>query len=70
MSTDINIINNIDYEELLQQAVAILENTRKAISRSIVGNVSNACCRCVNRLSVDLKQRYPTMGSRHINCGI
>lgn len=77
MSTE--IINNSDYEELLQQAVAVLEHARKAISRSIAGNISNAHWEIgkllnerkldskhgagvVNKLSVDLKQRYPTIG--------
>ena len=41
-NNDIEIIVPIDYNELLQQAVAVLENARMAIARSVAGNVSNA----------------------------
>lgn len=76
---DIEIIVPIDYNELLQQTVAVLENARMAIARSVAGNVSNAHWEIgkllqerkldsrhgagvVERLSIDLKQRYPKMG--------
>lgn len=76
---DIEIIVPIDYNELLQQTVAVLENARMAIARSVADNVSNAHWEIgkllqerkldsmhgagvVERLSIDLKQRYPKMG--------
>lgn len=76
---DIEVIIPIDYNELLQQAVAVLEKARIAIARSVAGNVSNAHWEIgkllqekklnskhgagvVERLSIDLRQRYPKMG--------
>ena len=76
---DIVAITPVDYNELLQQAVAVLEKARIAIARSVAGNVSNAHWEIgkllqekkldsqhgagvVERLSIDLKQRYPKMG--------
>ncbi len=76
---ELGIIDLIDYNELLQHAVAVLENARIAIARSVAGNVSNAHWEIgkllqekkldtkhgagvVERLFIDLKQRYPKMG--------
>lgn len=76
---NIEIAKGVDYNELLQQAVAVLENARTTISRSIAGSISNAHWEIgkllherkldskhgagvVNRLSTDLKQRYPQIG--------
>lgn len=76
---DFEIIAPIDYNELLQQTVAVLENARMTIARSVACNVSNAHWEIgkllqerkldskhgagvVERLSIDLKQRYPKMG--------
>lgn len=39
---DIEVIKTVDYNELLQQAVAVLEKAKIAIARSVAGNVSNA----------------------------
>ena len=75
----IEIINPVDYNELLQRAVAVMEKARISIARSIADNVSNAHWEIgkllqerkldskhgvgvVERLSIDLKQRYPKMG--------
>ena len=76
---EIEVINPVDYNELLQRAVAVLEKARVSIARSIADNVSNAHWEIgkllqekkldskhgagvVERLSIDLKQRYPKMG--------
>ncbi|MCM1170370.1 MAG: PDDEXK nuclease domain-containing protein [Bacteroides sp.] len=76
---EIKTTDVMDYNELLLQAVAVLEHARNMISRNISGNISNAYWEIgkllherrldakhgagvVNRLSVDLKRRYPSMG--------
>ena len=79
MANDKELEITVDYNELLQRAVAVLEKARVSIARSIAGNVSNAHWEIgkllqerkldskhgtsvVERLSIDLKQRYPKMG--------
>ena len=79
MANDKEIEITIDYNELLQRAVAVLERARISIARSIADNISNAHWEIgrllqerkldskhgagvVQRLSIDLKQRYPKMG--------
>lgn len=79
METTITNYNESEYSELLLRAVAVLENTRSAIAKSVTGNISNAHWELgrllyerkldsrhgdsiVKRLSVDLKQRYPSLG--------
>lgn len=39
---DITYSNEKDYSELLQQAVAVVDNARNSIAKSIVRNISNA----------------------------
>lgn len=79
MANDKELEITVDYNELLQRAVAVLERTRISIARSISDNISNAHWEIgrllqekkldskhgagvVQRLSIDLKQRYPKMG--------
>lgn len=76
MANDKELEITVDYNELLQRAVAVLERTRISIARSISDNISNAHWEIgrllqekkldskhgagvVQRLSIDLKQRYP-----------
>ncbi|MDE5544238.1 MAG: DUF1016 domain-containing protein, partial [Bacteroidales bacterium] len=70
---------SIDYEELLLQAVAVLDRARTNMARTLTSHVNNTYwelgkmlyerkidsihgANVVNRLSSDLKQRYPSMG--------
>lgn len=72
-------INEQDYNEILRQAVAVLENARATAAKSVCMAVNVAHwnigkllherkieggygSRVVERLSVDLKQRFPKMG--------
>ncbi len=76
---DILALSEQEYNEILLQAVAVIENARSDIARHLTATVSNAYweigkllhekkiesshgSQVVKRLSVDLKQQYPTMG--------
>lgn len=79
MTTDIQPINESDYNEILQQAVAVIDKARSTAVKSVCSTANLAYWSIgkmlherkvdgrygdgiVKRLSVDLKQRYPTMG--------
>lgn len=79
MTAEIQHINESDYNEILQQAVAVFDKARNVIARGVSTTANMACWNMgkllyerklegkhgdgiVKRLSVDLKQRFPSMG--------
>lgn len=79
MTAEIQHINESDYNEILQQAVAVFNNTRNAIARSVSITSNTAYWNMgkllherkldgkhgdgvIKRLSIDLKQHFPTIG--------
>lgn len=74
------LIDNANYNELLQQAVAVIETARTNVARTVATTVSNTYWEIgrllyerkidskhgssvVKKLSVDLKERFPYMGT-------
>lgn len=70
---------HVDYEEILRQAVAVIENARTSVAKHLATTASNTYWEIgkllhekkleskhgsgvVERLSTDLKERYPKMG--------
>lgn len=79
MTAEIQHVNESDYNEILQQAVAVFDKARNVIARGVSTTANMACWNMgkllyerklegkhgdgiVKRLSVDLKQRFPSMG--------
>lgn len=79
MTKDTVVIQENEYNEILRQAVAVIENSRTILARQMAATASNTYWEIgkllhekkleskhgsgvVNRLSVDLKERYPDMG--------
>ena len=80
MAIEVSHINESEYNEILQQAVAVFDSARGTAAKSI-STISNMAYwsmgkllyerklegkygdGVVNRLSVDLKQHFPSMGT-------
>lgn len=77
--TDITQIQEFEYDAILRQAVAVIDQTRVAVATAVSSAIGTAHWEIgkllhdrkveskhgsgvINRLSYDLKQRYPQMG--------
>lgn len=79
MAIEVSHINESDYNEILLQAVAVIDETRNVVARNVCTAINTTYWnigkllyekkveegygkKVVERLSVDLKQHYPSMG--------
>ena len=65
MAEELVPIQENEYKELLRQAVAVIERARASVALHLAATASNThweIGKLLQRLSVDLKERYPDMG--------